>query len=73
MWMNIFICELAHKEKDAGTASETKSQPEQKVVLSVFSFRNVNNNNNNRANDTTSVFLCNYSFQSVSPRLFNLK
>ena len=23
MWMNIFICELVHKEKDAGTASET--------------------------------------------------
>ena len=31
MWLRTFIWELVHKEKDAGAALETKSQPEQKL------------------------------------------
>jgi len=30
MWMQAFICELAHKEGDADTASKTRSYAEQK-------------------------------------------
>ena len=30
VWVEAFICELAHKEKHADTASETKSQPEKR-------------------------------------------
>ena len=32
VWLNGFICELAHKEKHTATASETKSRTGKRVI-----------------------------------------
>ena len=39
--LEAFICVLAHKEKTADTTSETKAQPEKRVVMVFVNMRNL--------------------------------